>query len=246
MRRILLSLTTVAALTVVSFGGCAPEGPSAYVDANIEPDTECLFAPGSTDSVVQLASGLYDIAVNAGGNNERYCENPYVMALRLNSQLRANMDMELGRAEPNVLQVNEAVITLRDRQGARLVIGSGDGLPNPFRVNTNAAVRPTDNEDPALAVVFVEAIPVPYADFLNDFVDDQILVEVQLVGRTLGDVEFDLAPFTYPVRICRGCRTRCGGQADPVNELLLEELSDSCQDDRGFDNRLCFDPNCAP
>lgn len=245
----MLRLLLVSAVIALALTGCSPEGPSAYVDANIQPDSECVAQPGSTDSVVRIPSGVYDIATNAGGpgNNSTNCENPYSMALRLNSQLRATADMELGRAEPNVLQINEAIVTLRDRTGALLVIGNGDGLPNPFQVTTNTSVRPTDNEDPSLAIVFVDAIPVPYAEFLDDFIDDKILVEVQLLGRTLGDVEFELRPFVYPVRVCLGCRTICGLPSDPVNEEFVEdELADSCQDNSGFDGRYCFDRACAP
>lgn len=237
MRRNLTSLVTC----ILVLAGCAPEGPSAYVDLNLKPDSSCTYSAGSTDTV-GLSGGLYDIS--PGGANT--CENPYVLALRVNSQLRPGRDEELGRAEPNVLQVKEAVVKLKDRQGRTLALGpNGSALPNPFRVNTNESVRPTDNDDPSFGVVFVEAIPTPYAPFLDQFVNDQILVEVQLFGTTLGDVEVDFTPYVYPVRICDGCQLLCIGGSDGQEQLDMLEEDDGCQDGAGYDGRLCPDLGCG-
>lgn len=230
----------VVGCLIVLCAGCAPEGPSAFVDGIIAPDKDCLY---QSSAQTLIAIGSYDIA--RGGSSAvdpsglGPCESPYVIGMRVNSQLRANFDMELGRAEPNVLQVTQAEVTLMSQREE--IIGFGDSampLPNPFLVNTNLSIPPTDTDEPSLGSAIVEVIPVSYAGWLGDWVGEQILVEVKLYGRTLGDVEVEFSPYRYPVFICNGCMTTCG-------ERPVDTSEDECTELTGSDGRVCFDTTCT-
>ncbi|MDD9939730.1 MAG: hypothetical protein OXU20_01590 [Myxococcales bacterium] len=230
-------------LSLVALAACSPEGPSAFVDISVVPDSECIYRPGTGEGALFKPIGLYDIATDGDPDvtDRGLCENPYLVWLRVNSQLRPSYDMELGRSEPNVLQITRAEVRLMDQQQRTLVFDMVDPpLPNPFLVNTNLSLPPTDNEEPSVGVAAVEVIPTSYASSLSDLINDQILAEIQFFGKTLGDVEVDIAPYLYPIRICHRCLVRCAGSID-FEEL---EMDDECQDNAGYDGRLCIDESC--
>ena len=62
---------------------------------------------------------------------------------------------------------------------------------------------------------------------------------------TIGGVDIDFRPFTFPIQLCMGCLYRCM-QADVVDEGLdpIEVYGDECPDNAGADGRLCIDPDC--
>lgn len=224
------------------FGACAPEGSSAYVSYNVPLDSECEASPGATEF---LYVGLYDIADGGdweAGAKSTFCRNSYYLHLIVNSSLKSNASSATGRAEPNVLQVTDAEVTLIDieKQGR---IPFNDGLPNPFRVKTNNTLAPTTGNDPTTGVIAVEAIPVGYHSQLSNFVGSQLLAEVQVFGTTTGDVDIDFKPFSFPIRICEGCLKRClstFGEDPSEDEIYGEE----CADNAGADGRVCADPTC--
>lgn len=227
---------------------CAPEGPSAYIDFNLVPDQECVYDP-TGDVSLYYGVGYYDIAESGGpdGEDERFCARPYTLSLRVNSGLRSNVDQELGRAEPNVLQVNRVEVTLMTLQQEVLSFPDAEvTLPNPFRVTTTFTLDPTDSDEPSRGVARVDVVPAQYASQLSQFVGDQILVEVQMFGTTLGDVDVEFQPYLYPIRICDGCMSLCLENDLTKNSLTPEDVldADSCQDNAGADGRLCIDPNC--
>ena len=225
--------------------GCADEGPSAYADFNLVPNAECIYDPEG--DVVFYGEGYYDIAVAGAPEaaEERGCAHSYVLNLRVNSGLRSNVDEDLGRAEPNVLQVTEVEVHLYNLQRERLDFG--EGLPNPFRVVATISLEPAASTgEPARGVAKVEVIPTSYGEALTGFVGSQILVEARLYGRTLGDVEVAFKPYIYPVRICMGCFSLCLNRDILDNGMTAEDVleSDVCQDGAGADGRICIDPNC--
>lgn len=253
MRRVSL----LSALSfVLALAGCAPEGSSAYVSFVVPPGPDCVVPVNATKF---LFSGSFDI-LKAGVKNpdptikdkeklpENACSNPYVMSMLVNSNLRQNAKAATGRAEPNILQIHSAEVHLMtldkltidfDRMGAE--------LPNPFTVTANNTLAPATGTEPAVGVVAVEAIPVPYAAQLDSFRDTQILAEVQVFGTTIGDVDVDFKPFTFPVQLCMGCMYFCLDDdllgADPV--IDPETIyGDQCPDNAGADGRACIDPDC--
>lgn len=226
---------------------CAPEGPSGFVTGHLRPDEECIVS-GESGSNELEPQGLYD--VSSGFNGEQgTCSNPYKLNLLVNSFLRPNNDVGLGRAEPNVLQLHSAEVRLMDIARTTLdfdqLVDEGVVLPNPFLVTTNASLFPTDGDEPSTAVAFVEVIPTAYAEQLTGFDGKQILAEVQIFGTTTGDVDVDLKPFVYTIQICDGCLTLCGGcyniETSP-DDIYGEGV---CQDNASADGRACVDADCT-
>ncbi len=223
------------------FAGCAPEGSSAYVSANIPLDEECL---ASDSSDVFLFAGTYDIARGGDYDSTRdstYCQQSYYLHLIVNSNLKSNANDATGRAEPNVLQITDAEVRLVDiEQQLAIPFDGRTQLPNPFRVKANNTLPPTTGRDPQTGVVAVEGIPVGYDEQLGDYVDKQILLEVQLFGITTGDVEIDLKPFSFPVRICEGCLTACRSSFT-AGASQADIYGDACPGHQ--DGRFCVDPS---
>ena len=239
-----LRLLTLFALT--GLAACAPEGPSAFVTFNLKPPATCVFTRDA--SSIALPTGLYDIsgALKAADNDDPQtvtdCARPYYVHLQVNSFLRSNSDAMLGRAEPNILQLDRAEVRLMDLQKRTIVFGSGaNQLFNPFLVTTNDTLTPASDTSASLGIATVEAIPVAYASFLKMFTGQQILAEVQIFGSTTGDVDIDFKPFVYPIEICKDCLRRCVDSLDDPDSFTKD---DECNDNAGADGRACVDTKC--
>lgn len=228
--------------TVSLLAACAPEGSSAYVSYNLPVDSACEVSPNATEF---LAVGLFDIAEDGDAEDSQpgtACRNSYYLHLLVNSSLKANANDATGRAEPNVLQVTEAEVRLFDIE--EQVDIPFNGLPNPFRVKTNNTLPPSNSGDPTTGIVAVEAIPVGYHEDLEGFVGGQILAEVQVFGTTIGDVDIDFKPFSYPIRICKNCLKKCLNDPDFFEMDADDIYGDQCADNAGADGRVCLDYTC--
>jgi hypothetical protein len=230
------------ALSIAVLGGCAPEGPTGFVSFNLVPDSSCTYSPTSTNEFYPY--GVYDLGASPGGTG--YCDRSYVLHLLVNSYLRSNRDDELGRAEPNILQIHSAEVKLMTLR--KEVFDFPDGLngkrPNPFLVTTNNSLAPAAGNSPSMGIAALEAIPVDYAEPLLDFVDTQILAEIQIFGTTTGDVDIEFKPFVYPIELCEGCLKMCYGDLEDLMLAPEEIYMDECPDNAGADGRVCIDPNC--
>ncbi|HKU36678.1 MAG TPA: hypothetical protein VJR89_00990 [Polyangiales bacterium] len=241
MRRVLVTFSSLLSL----LAACAPEGPSAYVSFALPVPQNCVVAPDSDEFV---AAGSYDIANGgdwAGKRQSKFCNASYYLHLLVNSNLKANANEATGRAEPNVLQVQEAEVELIDieQQVPIEFDDKADSLPNPFRVKVNSSLSPTTSTEPTRGVASVETIPSGYRSSLRDYIGKQILAEVQIFGTTTGDIDIDFKPFSFPIHICEGCMTRCAGSF-PDGATDEDMYGDSCPDDSGSDGRRCIDPGC--
>jgi len=241
MRRFQLVLSILA----IALAGCAPEGPTAFVDLNLPVDSACQVDLGGTDVVAYLPSGLYDIASRHSNSSEGdFCARDYNTHLRINSFLRPNSDRDLGRAEPNILQVHSAEVTLRSQDDA--VLDFAGALPNPFRLITGVSLFPSPNDEPSIASITIKTIPAAYAEYLDIFADQTVVADIQLFGTTTGDVDVDFKIFPYPIQICNGCLTGCASvftsaMATESREQLIGEF---CDDNGGQDGRVCYDDAC--
>jgi hypothetical protein len=226
-----------------AFGACAPEGPSGFVTFNLKPDSSCTYTPNASGNTF-FPNGLYDISAG-GESGSTGCEKPYRVHLLVNSFLKPNADNMLGRAEPNILQLHSAEVKLMTLQGETLLFDDEEEpLPNPFLVTTNNSLFPAMGATPSSGVAAVEVIPVAYAPYLTDYIGQEILAEIQILGTTTGDVDVEFKPFSYPVEICDGCLSRC---ASFLTESMMkrEDFSmDECDDNAGADGRICWDPEC--
>lgn len=217
---------------------CAPEGTSAYISANLFLDGNCKV---NVDDTEFLAAGLYDIA---GSTTKRHpsCQNSYYMHVVVNSSLKANANSATGRAEPNVLQITEAEVSLIDIEQQGLIEFKND-LPNPFRVKANITLQPTTSDDPTKGEVPIETIPVGYASGLTGYVNKQVMAEVTIFGTTLGDVDVDFRPFSFPIKICQECQTLCKTDI-PEGATKQDIYGDACDDNGGQDGRVCVNQGC--
>jgi hypothetical protein len=222
-------------------GGCAPEGPSAFVTFNLMPNSQCVYSPDiGVNNFFPI--GLYDIS--PGFTAEENCKSPYFVHLLVNSFLRPNTSGRLGRAEPNILQIHSAEVHLMDIMRVPLRFEEG-ALPNPFRVTTNNSLFPATGSTPSTGVAAIEVIPSDYAPYLADmFVDAQILAEIQIFGTTTGDVDIEFKPFLYPILICDGCLTVCQGDIDGETLTMEDVIKGQCDDNSSADGRYCIDPGC--
>jgi hypothetical protein len=195
-----------------------------------------------------LAVGSFDIANGAdyaGARKSTACQKSYYLHLLVNSNLKANANPATGRAEPNVLQITEAEVELIDieQQATISFDAKADPLPNPFRVKVNNSLPPTTSSEPQKGVVAVETIPAGYDSQLRDYIDKQILAEVQIFGTTTGDIDIDFKTFSFPIHICEGCMTVCAGDLD--DGASQEEIyGNKCPDNGGADGRVCVDKTC--
>jgi hypothetical protein len=243
MRRSLPRLSLWIAPLVLT--ACAPEGPSGFVTGHLVPDEECTYSPEPGTNLF-VAQGRYDVSSGIGG--EGTCDDPYTLNLLVNSFLRPNADVGMGRSEPNVLQLHSAEVRLMDVSRTTILFDrfADEGvLPNPFLVTTNGSLFPTDGDEPSTTVAFVETIPTAYAEQLNEYDGKQILAEIQIFGTTTGDVDVDLKPFVYTIQICDGCLTLCAGCIS--SEASLEEIYGEgvCRDNASADGRVCVDRFCG-
>jgi hypothetical protein len=228
-------------------GGCAPEGPSAFVTFNLMPNSQCVYSPDiGVNNFFPI--GQYDISPGFGvdddGNSTEACNSPYFVHLLVNSFLRPNTSARLGRAEPNILLLNSAEVKLMSIMREELRFDDG-ALPNPFRVTTNNSLFPASGSTPSTGVAAVEVIPSDYAAYLGDFVGNQILAEIQIFGTTTGDVDIEFKPFLYPIVICDGCLTICAEDIDGTELTMEEVIRGQCDDDASADGRVCIDPTCG-
>jgi hypothetical protein len=233
-----------ALLFALALSACAPEGPTAFVTFNLMPDQSCVVSP-EVGANFFLPIGKFDVSSGATGSTKG-CRDSYVLNLLVNSYLRGNADPGLGRAEPNILQINSAEVRLMSLDRRSLVFNrESTVLPNPFLVTTNNSLQPSDGTNATTGIAAVEAIPIAYAEQLDSFDGQQILAEIQIFGTTTGDTDIDFKPFVYPINICVGCLSICLER--DVTDLKLEPediYGEGCPDNAGADGRFCIDPEC--
>jgi hypothetical protein len=230
------SVPPVVFVSLLGLAACAPAGSSAYVSGNAPLSGECT----ATEADIVISTGLYDVL--SRGTDKQNCIRPYRMSLVINSNLVSNSNSAVGRVEPNTLLVQYADVTLMDKTEATLGFTE---LPNPYRVYTTASISPATGDEPSQGWVQLDAIPAAYGEQLRGFAADSVLVELQLAGKTTGDVDVDFPPFLYPLAICSDCLSACVTDprfADPA--VLTDVNAGKCGDNRPQDDRVCVDPEC--
>lgn len=230
------SVPPVVFVSLLGLAACAPAGSSAFVSGNAPLSPECAI----TDADLVISTGLYDVL--SKGTDKKTCIRPYRMSLVINSNLVANTNAAVGRVEPNTLLVQYADVTLMDKTEAPFGFPE---LPNPYRVYTSASISPATGDEPSQGWVQLDAIPAAYGELLRGSAGDSILVELQLAGKTTGDVQVDFPPFLYPLAICSDCLSACVTDSRFADPAVLTDLnSGKCSDNRPQDDRVCVDPGC--
>jgi len=228
------SVPPVVFVSLLGLAACAPAGSSAYVSGNAPLSAECA----ATDADIVISTGLFDVL--SKGTEKENCMRPYRMSLVINSNLVSNTNAAVGRVEPNTLLVQYADVTLMDKTEAPF--GFTD-LPNPYRVYTTASISPSTGNEPSQGWVQLDAIPAAYGERLRGSAGDSILVELQLAGKTTGDVSVDFPPFLYPLALCSDCLSACV-TSFPDEAAVVDLNAGKCTDNRPQDDRICVDPEC--
>ena len=219
----LISLLLAAACgSDVKLNGADGDG-DVIIRAHLAPDESCAL---DTSSRI-LSRGTFDI--------------------QFADPCRAGYDLNLlvENASSDDIVFDEAEITLKTAMDQTIVFASGDAsIPNPFRSHLLAPI-----DAMASAVVTAQVIPPAYAQFLQDFVDGEILARVELHGQTDRGASVTSRTLTYPVDICEGCLTLCL-QRDVTDQNLTRKdaYGGECQDDAHADGRICIadDPYNPP
>ncbi|HEX7479885.1 MAG TPA: hypothetical protein VF331_18935 [Polyangiales bacterium] len=226
---------------MLGLAGCAPAGSSAYVSFNIPPDSSCTYTPTATGGKF-LPEGEFDITGAATGGN---CNQGYRVNLLVNSELRANKDVTLGRTEPNVLQIDSAQVRLMSQDKRTIAFDRvTPHLPNPFLTTANNSLVPTAAGDPSIGIASLMAIPKPYAKMLDKFKDGEILAEIQIFGTTTGDESIEFKPFVYPIQIVENKLYVCLSSLVGKNLTRTDIYGKDCPDNAGADGRICIDDGC--
>jgi hypothetical protein len=98
-------------------------------------------------------------------------------------------------------------------------------LPNPFSVPVSSPVERQD-------VVPIEALPASYGAQLSSFIDDDLLIEIELEAEVDGN-EVGSNRLVFPLEICEACFTFCASDpAAPTEDCgSVQRQGELCIDD---------------
>jgi len=168
----------------------------------------------------------------------------YGAALRYGNQL-----VNLGnsgssgppRADPNVIQVQEVEVEIRDTAGATIDLGGG---PNPYTVPAGGGVVPSsDGSTTGEGLGTAQLIPPVYVAALEPFVDQDIVVSFRAIGTTLGGAEVVSSEFDYPIHLCTNCLFECA--TDDEGTPLCDASCTPGQDEVHITPAACGDTTTA-
>ena len=216
--------------TLVAFLGlafvltaCTDDSPGLIVSHVVAWDANCTHSEGSD---TKIATGSYDV----------FCAESYFVALLVKSFTMSLADEVRPRAEPSIIQFDNAEVHLKNLAGQQIA-----GL-DAFSTPVEGTVLPGTATEPGQGIVLVEAIPAFYSSALNNnqFIDRKIIASFRLYGSTTGGTDVEASEYTFPIQICRGCQTffrKCPNMTDD-QETLYQSLS-GCQGGHGYDGSVC-------
>jgi hypothetical protein len=204
-----------------------PGGTRLLVDAHLDLDAQCL---PQIDKPIGSGASVYDIAQADAAAPA--CARPYMLVLRVQNPLS------------ETVLVTELEITLLTVQQQTIRFAVPDPiLHNPFRHAVTGSVPASANGMNGQDVVLAEAIPLAYAEHLEDFAGGELLIRAQIVGETASGEPVGANRFDYRVSLCQGCLSTCQSQLDDTT--TIEQLNTGACDDRaGADGRYCIDSDC--
>ena len=178
-----------ALVALAGFAGCVDDGVSLHVIcpifAEIE-DEACVFDPAGEACV---GEGVLNLAI----------ANSYKQSFRVESGLKPRERDVPPLGETNGIQVRSAKVDIRLPSGER--IPSGHDAPNPFRVVASGYIPPDE-----VGAVSLNLITPNHALVLKEVAKtySQIVLAVQIEGRTSGDQKITAGEYIWPVRLLQG------------------------------------------
>lgn len=173
---------------LLALSACVDDGVSMHVICPIFPEIEdnvCTYDPAGETCVLEGAMNLKLTSV-------------YKQSLRVQSGLKARERNVPPLGETNGVQVRSARVDIRLPNGARLDF-QDDRFPIPYDVLASGYIPPAST-----GVVTVTLIPPEYAAVLRDRVvgsTPQVVLAVQLKGKTDGAETVEAGEYTWPVRL---------------------------------------------
>jgi len=241
-RRAAAGFCGVVAL-LVGLAGCAASDSGSLIIAGIgAPDDACI---------IQVPPEFF----RSGGFLDLSARETYVLTPILRNNLDAEIDQVRLLSSPSFdVSLRGAEVEITDAAGLRFVGLFDDefgDLPNPFTIPVSGFVEAGGSEQ---AISF-DVIPAPYGRALSGVVREreQLVISVQIFGRTSGGNEVETPVFTFGIETINpaggGSCPCAGGLANfrpgPSVRCAVgdEESEDACFP--GQDSRQVLDPNCA-
>lgn len=192
-------------------GGCAPGNPGLIIGGVLAPDDSCGYDPSG--------AGVHTGRLDVAPGRVEYT----VTALVFNNLLNlGNAGTGVPMADPNIINIRQAEIELRDVQDNPLAL---DGLPNPFTVPASGVIASGDGSEAGAGIATFDAIPSIYGAALRGAAGSRIVAVLRVIGVTAGGSEIRSGELFWPIDLCEGCLFAC---------IVTEE-----------DEMLC-QPSCTP
>lgn len=226
-----------AALLGISFSGlgCTEAETGFFIVGNVETEApECVADPESSNTL--RAEGVLDVALRPD----------YVATLKVGSQLAPRGDKTNLRAETMIATFTGAEVHL-----------SGDADVEPLEFTVPAAgttIPPSSSADPGFGIVAATLIPAAVgvelaAELTNRAELRTRVAEVRVFGETIGGLDIETAPFSFVIRVCKGCLVEFPAEALDNNRNCGAALNEAgvvpCRigQDDPVDCRLCTQGN---
>ncbi|MBI3072681.1 MAG: hypothetical protein HYY84_11255 [Deltaproteobacteria bacterium] len=204
------------AFTCIMFG-CVPNRLSLIFKGSIKPDSACTYAAGGSSF---LTAGLIDL----------FYTSEYKFGAEIKNQLSGSdsasvvistIRWKLSIAKPLSTFLACGKILARTSAGNEpctnatnatyqkyFEVGLADQLTNLLTAGSSAALvfnfMNAEVSNYILTVLSTGATgEPPYFTTTDSFIT--ALVEIEIIGKSLGEVEVTTGPFIYPIEICYGC-----------------------------------------
>jgi hypothetical protein len=196
-RRFLVLARWASALFALGgVSACTDDGVSLHVICPIFPEIEdnaCVYSPDSEACVLE---GVMNLMLT----------QEYKQSLRVESGLKAREREVPPLGETNGIQVRSAKVEVRLPSGALITFPDPRVAPNPFRVVATGWVPPGEG-----GVVSLTLLTPGHAAGLREVpggLPAQIVLGVEIEGKTSGDVTVKAGEYAWPVRLLDGV-ARC-------------------------------------
>jgi hypothetical protein len=208
MKRILGRVVVVCASAIVIGAvapACAENDQSIFVRAVLGPSTNrqngsCVYTDDPQQP--QLFEGTFDVGVR---------DNYFAIVL-VGSQMQGRGDPAAGRAEPNRVHLNGAVVRVTEPNGTQLA---------EFTSLATGFADIQSNNNPDYGTMGIVGIDAPTAATLRGLIPNrtttrQILLNIKAFGKTLGGVDLESGEYQLPLKVCNGCLVTFAGANDPA------------------------------
>jgi hypothetical protein len=188
----------IAGIGAFCSSACVKNESSLFVKGCAQIALDTCTATASADQVF-LGEGLLDT----------FYTSEYTCALLVGNQLVPLGDPNTDRTETSRVQLTSADINILDGGGNLLT--RADGTAASYNTPITGEVDPSMGTTPGFGLAFATLIDAATAKDLGaaalsgKMLQQDVVVEVIVRGRTLGGDDINAAPFHFPIHVCNGC-----------------------------------------